>query len=532
MAVLQKESAYGFAGLPAARQLGLMIGLAASIALGGAVVMWAKTPTYSLLYGNLSGTDSSMVLESLQQADIQYKVDESSGAVLVPAGDVHKARLKLASSGLPKGSGIGFELFDKEQELGTSQFIEQARYQYALEIELARSISTMQNVRNVRMHLAIPKRTVFARKKEKPTASVVLDLYSGLNMGDGQVAAIVHLVAASIPNMGPEQVTVVDQHGMLLTNGMQSEHMALSSSQFDYTRRLENSYSTRIEDILTPIVGTGRVRAQVVADLDFTFTEKTQESYNPDLPALRSEQLIEEKDTGSVSGTAGVPGALSNQPAGEGAAGDVGGQQAGIGGKDNRRTTRNYELDKTISHTRTPTGAIRRLSVAVLVDDIQSVDENGEVTRTPLSNEDITRYTALVKEAVGFDSKRGDSINVINATFSTPPAPEPLPDPAMWDLPWVQNLLKQVLGGVVVLLIVFGVLRPVLRSLAEKGVATPGQFQGMADEQVTLGGGAGQPAGMLAAPRGVDEQIAAAKNMVSQDPARVAQVVKGWVETD
>lgn len=536
MAVLQKESAYGFAGLPAARQLGLMIGLAASIALGGAVVMWAKTPAYSLLYGNLSGTDSSMVLESLQQANILYKVDESSGAVLVPSGDVHKARLKLASSGLPKGSGIGFELFDKEQELGTSQFIEQARYQYALEIELARSISTMQNVRNVRVHLAIPKRTVFARKKEKPTASVVLDLYSGVNMGDGQIAAIVHLVAAGIPNMGPEQVTVVDQHGTLLTNGMQSEHMALSSSQFDYTRRLENAYSTRIEDILMPIVGTGRVRAQVAANLDFTFTEKTQESYNPDLPALRSEQLIEERDNASGSGAAGVPGALSNQPAGEGAVGDVGTTQiGGAGSKDNRRTTRNYELDKTVSHTRTPTGIIRKLSVAVLVDDIQSVDEEGIVTRTPLSNEDITRYTALVKEAVGFDASRGDSINVINATFNTPPPPEPLPDPAIWDLPWVQNLLKQVLGGVVVLLIVFGVLRPVLRSLAEKGAVPPGQLmagQGMAADQVTLGAGAGQSAAMLAAPGDVDGQIAAAKNMVSQDPARVAQVVKGWVETD
>lgn len=534
MADAQREAAYGFAGLPAIRQIGLMIGLSASIALGFAVVMWAKTPAYSLLYGNLAGADSSQVLEALQQANIPYQVDESSGAVLVPSSDVHQARLKLAGLGLPKGSGIGFELFDKEQELGTSQFIEQARYQHALEIELARSIATMQNVRNVRVHLAIPKRSVFVRKKEKPTASIVLDLFSGRNIGDGQVAAIVHLVAAGIPGMAPGQVTVVDQHGTLLTKGMQDEQMAMSSNQFDYTRRLEKAYNNRIEDILTPIVGPGRVRAEVVADLDFTMTEKTQESYNPDLPALRSEQLIEEKDTGPASGASGVPGALSNQPGGEGLSGDLGFQQGGATvGKDKRRTTRNYELDKTISHIRTPTGSIRKLSVAVLVDDIQTVDDLGEVTRTPLSNEDITRYTALVKEAVGFDARRGDSINVINATFNTPPAPEPLPEPAIWEVPWVQNLLKQVLGGVVVLLIVFGVLRPVLRSLAEKGAARPmiSSGQGVADDQLALSGG--QPSAMLSnTPRSVDEQIQMAKNLAVQDPGRVAQVVKNWVETD
>lgn len=529
MAVVQREAAYGFAGLPAVRQIGLMIGLSASIALGVAVVMWAKTPVYSLLYGSLSGIDSSQVLEALQQANIPYQIDESSGAVLVPSGDVHQARLKLAGLGLPKGSGMGFELFDKEQELGTSQFIELARYQHALEIELARSIATMQNVRNVRVHLAIPKSSVFVRKKERPTASVVLDLFSGRGIGDGQVAAIVHLVAAGIPNMMPGQVTVVDQSGALLTRGIQDEQMVMSSSQFDYTRRLEKAYNKRIEDILMPIVGPGRVRAQVVADLDFTFTEKTQESYNPDLPALRSEQLVEEKDTGSASGASGIPGALSNQPGGEGIPGQQG---SNVVGKDNRRTIRNYELDKTISHTRTPTGTIRKLSVAVLVDDIQSVDDVGDIIRTPLSNEDITRYTALVKEAVGFDARRGDSINVINATFNTPPVPEPLPEPAIWEVSWVQNLLKQVLGGVVVLLIVFGVLRPVLRSLAEKGAARPMMSgQGVADDQLMLSGG--QPGAMMnTPPRSVDEQIAAAKGLVVQDPGRVAQVVKTWVESD
>lgn len=535
MAVIKAQTAQGFSSLPALRQLGLMIGLAASVALGVAVVMWSQEPSYSLLYGNLTGNDSSQVLDALQKAGIPYKVEESNGAVMVPAAQVHNARLKLASSGLPKGNGVGFELFDKEQELGTSKFIEQARYQHAIEIELARSIMTMRSVRNARVHLAIPKRTVFVRKKDQPTASVILDLFSGHSLGDEQVASIVHMVAASVPGLAPDQVTVVDQSGNLLSRVNNDSNMALTSSQFEFTRKLEDTYKQRIEELLSPIVGPGRVRAQVVADIDFTVTEKTQESYKPDTPSLRSEQVIMES-SGRSAGASGVPGSLSNQPPASGNVSEADATPTNGQVSTNQRTTRNYELDKTISHTRSNLGNIRKISVAVLVDDLKKVDENGTVTRTPLNEDAIKRLSGLVQEAVGFDANRGDSVNVINASFYVPEAPAPLPEPPLWEQAWIMDLAKQVAGGIGVLILMFGVFRPVLRSLTEKGEKmhqlhiAERAAEEMGEDQLQIGGTGGQQ--RLPGVNQMENQLVSAKTLASQDPARVAQVVKTWVATD
>ena len=537
MAIIKAETAQGFSTMPVLKQLGLMIGLAASVALGVAVVMWSQEPAYSLLYGNLSGADASQVLEVLQKSNIDYKVDEKSGAVMVAADKIHDARLKLAAEGLPKGNGVGFELFDKEQELGTSKFIERARYQHAIEIELARSIMTMRSVKNARIHLAIPKRSVFVRKKEKPTASVVLALYSGHILTDGQIASIVHMVSSSIPSLMAESVTVVDQGGRLLSRIVQDDVMSATTGQFDYTRKLEESYKTRIEQLLSPIVGPGRVRAQVVADINFAMTEKTRESYNPDMPALRSEQVVTES-SGASAGVGGVPGALTNQPPTGGSTNANGSSSASAetGGSSNSRTTRNFELDKTISHTRSSVGAIRKLSVAVLVDDLRKEDAGGNVTRTPLNDAAIARLLSLVKDAVGYDSSRGDNVNVINASFYEPEKQAELPEVGLFEKPWVHNIIKQALGGLVVIILIFGVLRPVMKSLADKGsneiqTFNPAAATGddVGDDQLQLTGGA-QPA--LGAPSVGDNQLSSAKTMVKEDPARVAQVVKTWVASD
>lgn len=546
MAMIKAETAQGFSQLPALRQLGLMIGLAASVAIGVAVVLWSQTPNYSLLYGSLSEKDASAVMEALQQSDIPYKIDDKSGALLVPAKSVHEARLKLASSGLPKGNAVGLEVLQKEQELGTSQFVEQARYQHALEIELARSISSLRSVSSARVHLAIPKRSVFVREQQHPTASVVLDLYSGRQLEEGQIAAIVHLVASSISNLDPGKVTVVDQTGRLLTQNAGDRQLALTSSQFDYTRRLENNYIQRIEGLLSPIVGNGKVRAQVVADIDFTRMERTRESYNPDLPALRAEEVVEESNRSGAP--SGVPGALSNQPPEAGTtdvegAGDPAAQAGAAvangeqsAGSSSRRSTRNYELDKTISHTRSSGGRIQRLSVAVVLDDRQVVQDDGTIARTPLTDKEIEQITALVKDAVGFDLTRGDTVNVINQAFQQPQAPEPLPEPALWEQPWVMDLGKQALGGLAVLLLVFGVLRPVLKSLAEKGVKTPMRafaVEGggeVGEDQLSITGGGQQP--RLPQANQYEQQLNTAKSMANQDPGRVAQVVKNWVASD
>jgi flagellar M-ring protein FliF len=356
------------------RQAGMMVGIAASVALGVYVVMWARTPNYSMLYSDLSDRDVTQIAEALKSTEIPHRIDPGSGAILVAASRVHDARLKLAAAGLPKSAGMGFELMQEEQGFGTSQFLERARYQRAIEGELSRSISRINNVRNARVHLGLPPQTVFSRSQREPTASVILDLYSGRKLESHQVSAITHLVSASVPNLPANKVTVVDQQGSLLTDQGGNEEVVVTGRRFEHRQRLENEYMKRIENILMPFVGADGVRAQVTADLDFTITEQTRESFNPDLPAVRSERLLEESRVGA--GIGGVPGALSNEPPGTASAPEEVADATGEGVETastakpesiRTQTTRNYELDRTISHTKPSLGSIRRLSVAVVV---------------------------------------------------------------------------------------------------------------------------------------------------------------------
>ncbi len=540
MKMAMTQTAQGFGGLPAVRQIGLMIGLAASVALGVAVALWSQTPTYSLLYGNLSQRDAASVTEALQKSAIPFKIDETTGAVMVASAQLQNAKMKLAADGLPKGGSNGFEMLSEDQGFGTSQFVEAARYQHALEGELAQTISSIRNVESARVHLAIPKRSVFLRKQEDPTASIVVNLYGGRSLDEGQVSSIVHLVASSVPHLNSSQVTVIDQRGNLLTAGDGASEVGMTSTQFAYTRKVEDSYIKRVEDMLSPLIGAGKVRAQVSAELDFTTTEKTLESFNPDLPALRSEQISEDQSSSNASGL-GIPGTLSNQPPAGGTTATSGAPEASTdsSGNSSKRSTRNYELDKTISHTRLASGEIRRLSVAVVLDDKQTVDDKGVTTHAPWAAEDVAKFTTLVKESVGFNAQRGDSVQVINAAFQPIPEVEPLPEQPIWEKPWVWDVLKQAAGAIGVLILIFGVLKPTLRSLTEKGVssghalATAGAAgeAGMADDQLTLG--APRVQASLSAPQHqYEQQITTAKGMIQQDPKRVAQVVKNWVNED
>ncbi len=550
-------AAHGFSGLSVIRQLILLVGLAASVAVGVSIVLWSQKPNYQILYGALAEKDVVTVMDELQKANIPAKLDQTSGALMVPASKVHDARLKLAAQGLPKGSVGGFEIMDRDRGFGSSQFMELARYQHAMEGELVRSIVTLNSVRDARVHLAIPRQSVFVRNREKPSASVVLGLYPGRQLDDGQVAGIVHLVASSVPNLDESQVTVVDERGNLLSNRMSSRELALSATQFDHTRRVEDAYVKRVEEILLPIVGAGRVRAQVVAKLDFTFKEETQESFNPEKQVVRSEQTSEEETVGYAGAAGGIPGALTNQPPGTGqvperrpdvpvrprdAQGNEQEQLAALQppGSKSRQATHNYELEKTISHTRQPFGSLERLSVAVVVDNKQTLNDDGEAVRAPYAEEELTRLTTLVKDAIGFDEARGDSVSVVNVAFQQPEAVEPLPEPPLWQQPWLWDVAKQVLGGLVALLLVLGVLRPVLRSLAEKGQA-PVVFSGapgeaalpVGEDQLSLSApGAAQEITAQASANVYQEDLSATKTLVAEDPKRAAQVVKGWLATD
>ena len=522
------------------KQIGFLLAIAASIALGGYVLMWAQTPNYQVLFSGMQAKESSEVVAVLQQSNIGYKLDPSSGAILVPSSQLQALRLRLASEGLPRSSSRGMEMLNEEQGFGTSQFVERARYQRAMEEELSRSISSMYNVSSARVHLATPKQSVFVRERKPPTASVIVNLYAGRNLERGQVSAITHMVASSIPNLSSSNVTVVDQKGRLLSQPDRDAGVAMSDTQLQFTQKLEQGYIRRIEDILSPIVGIDGVRAQVVAEVDFTMTEQTHESYNPDMRVLRSEQVQEDNRVG-IAGAMGIQGALSNQPPGGGIAPEVATGEEGVAvaktspGSNSKSSTRNFELDRTISHTRIAPGSVRKLSVAVLVDERRSIDDEGNVTSSPLSEMEMTRINALIMDAIGFNQARGDRLNVVNAPFVVPPSAEPLHELAIWKQAWVWDTVKQVLGGMLVLFLVFGVIRPAFKDLNTVPATLANQAgSGMTPEQALAMGattsGADDIEKITTGSDDVEGQINNVRSLVQQDPALVAQVVKNWTK--
>jgi flagellar M-ring protein FliF len=540
----------GFNSLNLIRQAGLMVGLAASVAIGFAVVLWTQGEDYRPLYGSLDRLDSAEVIDILEANHIGFKIDGASGALMVADQDVHDARLKLAEAGLPGDSSVGFELLDQEQPLGTSQFMENARYRRSLEGELARTVTSIHAVRSARVHLAIPKRSVFVRAPRRPSASVFVELFPGRGIKPKQVKAIANLVASSIPELTLENVTVVDQKGNLLTTGEDDKDMLMAGRQRDYTRKIEGDIASRINSILNPVVGAGRYKAEVSADVDFTEVEQAEEIFNPDLPAVRSEQTLEEARVGDGT-IGGIPGALTNQPPANGAAPEVAAPNAKAGAgqpsqNSRKQATRNFELDRTVSYTKHQLGKVRRLTVAVVVDDRMSIDsESGEAVRTPWSDNDLERLAILVRDAVGFSAVRGDSVNVLNSPF-VDREEFVITEQPIWEKPWFLSLAKQLVGLIIIIALVLGLLRPVLKSLTSTGLKTKedekakemaalqssglDSFEGLSDETVTLTGG---DALALPSPEeSYDQQLNAIKGLVAEDPGRVAQVIKRWVNED
>lgn len=531
--------------MPRGRQIGLLAAIAFSLAAAIAVLLWANKTEYARLFSNLEEKEAGEIVEALQKLNIEHQIDPTTGAVLVPAGQVHAVRLKLAGMGLPRESGAGFEILEKQSGFGASQMMEGARYQRALEGEIARSIATIRNVKSARVHLALPKESVFVRHPKKPSASVIVELHSGRGLEPGQVEAIVHLVASSVPQLEPGQVTVVDQRGHLLNAKDNGSELYLNAKQFDYKKQVEEHLIERIENILSPVVGRDGIRTQVTAEIDFTVTERTQEVYNPDLPALRSEQTSEEQNRGSA--VQGVPGALSNQPPPAGIApetigtapNDQAGQKPEPPLSTSKSATRNYELDKTISHSRLATGVIRRITAAVVVDYQHVPQGDNGITLQPYSEEDLTRFADLVKEAVGYDAARGDRVTVTNAAFRT--ETESLQAAPVWEQDWFWPLVKQAGAALVVLALVLGVLRPAVKGLIGRGesaadgnetaesgaqdgaVVEPRQITKENEDEELL---------MLEAPESHEKRVAFAQRAVDQDPKRVAQVIKNWMNAN
>lgn len=521
------------------RMFGLMVAVAALAALLVGGWMWGHAPDYRVLYSNLPDRDGGAIIGALQQMNIPYKFTDGGGAILVPATQVHEARLRLAGQGLPKGGLVGFELMEN-QKLGTSQFLEQVNYQRALEGELARSIQSLSAVQGARVHLAIPKPSVFVRDVQKPSASVLVNLYPGRSLEPTQVAAVAHMVSSSVPELLVKNVTVIDQNGNLLSQTADGNNVAaLDPAQLKYLREVEQEFVKRIEAILTPITGPGNVRAQVTADVDFSQTEQAAEIYKPNQgsaqAAIRSQQSAESVAGGNTQ-PVGVPGALSNQPPAPATApvtapatGAVSAAASAVPAaqpvpvNSRKDTTVNYELDKTVKYTRHSAGMIKRLSVAVVVNYRKEVDSGGKVGFKALTEAEMSQINDLVKEAMGYSQDRGDSLNVVNRAFAVAEK-EAVPEVPWWkqsktyDLAW--ELGKNLLIGAGLLYLLLAVLKPaVTRFMESRPVATR-----PAEGEIGLGNGVRTV--------GYEENLQLAKQLARQEPKIVANVVKDWVSGD
>ncbi len=460
------------------------VAIALSISIFVGVWSWSKQPSYAVLFSGLSEKDGGAIISALQTQNVPYKVADRTGAILVPTQQVGELRLRLATQGLPRGGNVGFELLEDER-LGMSQFHEQVNYQRALEGELGRTIGTLTQVQSARVHLAIPKQTAFLRDEQKPTASVVVTLYPGRGLDPGQIAGIVHLVASSVPKLSTDAVSIIDHNGKLLTEKPDPLRMAgLDPAQLDYVHEIESRYTKRVNDILEPVVGSGNLRAQVTADVDFDQQEQTAETYRPNPSpeqAIRSQQISENNQTNK--GPSGVPGALSNQPpvpatapiTTPAAGGGAGGAADTPPVNTNRHSTTNYELDKTIAHVKKSVGQVKRLSVAVVVNYRMEKDKKGEAKPVPLSETELQQLTNLVREAVGYNEQRGDTVNVANAPFTE--APKSAEGESWWKDPESQSLLREfgryALYLVLAALIWLAVLRPLVRTVVPPAPPAP-----------------------------------------------------------
>lgn len=541
---------FGFNRLNLLRQIGLMVGLAASVALGVAVVLWAQEPNYQPVLGDLSSYNPQDVSGILDQSGIQYRMDPRTGALMVAQEDVYNARLKLAAEGVTDKDTIGYELLDQEQGLGTSQFMETISFRRGLEGELARTISSMRSVKSARVHLAIPERSVFVRDARESSASVFLNLFAGRRIEQEQINAIVNLVAGSVPEMNRDSVTVVDQNGNLLTGREEDAERQDMQEQYEYTERVEDRLTKRVASMIGPIVGDSRFRAEVSADLDFSSVEQAEELFNPEQQSIRSERELSEQR--AAGGLGGIPGALSNQPPGEATVPE----QAGTGEVEEdgeqqappvdirRESTRNYEIDRTVSYIRQAQGDVKRLTVAVAVDDKRVVNpDTGEVTYEPWQEQELQRLNMLVRDAVGYSAARGDSVTVMNTAFA-PEQTVQYEAPGFWEQPWFWNLMKQVLAGIVILALVLGLLRPVLKTISgggrkESGVdddGIRGSYDGLGDvgsDRALADAMGGQDELLLpGATDSYDRHLNALKGLIAEDPARVSQVMRQWVNVD
>jgi flagellar M-ring protein FliF len=549
----------------------ILMGLA--VLLFGIIYILINMPSYRPLMITMSEADQQTAMEALRTSEFKPVMDPATGQITVPSNKYHEARIFLASKGIPKTGNLGMESLKDQSAMTTSQFMEQVRYTSAMEQELARTIMQIDSIQQARVHLAMPKQSVFVRDRTPPKASVIITPYAGRSVSPNQVQALVHLVASSVPLMTPENVAVVDNQGKLITESSTAATLGLTSAQSTHKQKMEDLYRQRVTQILAPIVGDNNVRSQVNMSLDFTQTEVTTEDFDTREkgPKTRSEALSEDKN--SAMEAAGIPGTLSNTPppAPSATTNSAASTSAGAGGgvgNTTARSTRNYELDRSVRHVKNATGTMQRLSVAVLINErapTVTKNEKGEVTESkpnPYTEEEITRMQDLVRGVVGFDEKRGDVVAVVQAKFE----PE-----AVYDLsiPWykdetMQTYIKSGLLGLMFLAFLMLVIRPaVLRMLGLLKTPAELEAEALALEEATkkqlLADGELSPEDMNAIQLGegetleeikaklkpkkssismemldtantYDDKVALVRMIVAEDTSRVASVLKKMIK--
>ncbi|MGZ5716240.1 MAG: flagellar basal-body MS-ring/collar protein FliF [Caldimonas sp.] len=534
--VLPASFAGRIAAMPARAKLSLGVGIAALAGVVVAMTMWSSRGDYKVLYANLADKDGGAVIAQLTQMNVPYRMSEGGAAILVPAGQVHDLRLKMATAGLPKGTVSGYELMDSAR-FGQTQFQERLTFQRGLEGELTRSIGSLAAVQSARVHLALPNQNGFFREQQKPGASVLLTMHPGRTLDRAQIAGIVHLVASSVPEMNPKAVSVLDQSGALLTAGGDSAQAGLDAQQLQYVNQIESGYTKRIRELLEPIVGADNLRATVTADVDFSQTEATSEEFKPNQGseasiAIRSQQTSEQGGSNGGALPSGVPGAASNQPPIAATAPLTGASQplqgapsatATVGASGRREAVTNYEVDKTVRVTKNASGNIKRLNAAVVVNNRTVVDAKGKSTQVPLGAEEIDKLSALVRETIGFNKERGDSVKVINAPFKVEPVTNV--ETPFWKSPDLIDLVRAAALpaglAIVALLVFFGLLRPAVKSAFAPRLPAPGtRIDAVVDDAQTFEA--------LPAPAYL-RQLEGAKALARDNPAAVAGIVRGWV---
>lgn len=550
---------FGIPQTPAVRTLMLSIGAALTIAIMVGIWMWSQAPDYRVLFSNFNDRDGGAIVASLQQLNVPYKYSDGGSAILVPANQVHDVRLKLAAQGLPKGGNVGFELMEN-QKLGISQFLEQVNFHRALEGELARSIQAVSAVQSARVHLAIPKASVFVREQQKPTASVLLNLYPSRVLDQQQVSAIIHLVASSIPDLSAKNVTIVDQNGNLLSDpSKQSANPNLDPSQLKYVQDYQMGIVKKIESIISPIVGAQNVRAEASADIDFSRTEQAAETYRPNSPpeasTIRSQQTSEAY--GKNTTASGVPGALSNQPPAPATAPVTTSATAGASapapsssGLTQKDATINYEVDKTIKYTQQAMGGLKRLSVAVVVNYKTETDKNGKTTIRALTDVEKNQITDLAREAMGFNKERGDTLNVVNTPFAAPEkvVAEDIPLWKQADVIQTAKEFGKYLIGILAMFYIFkNYLKPTLNKITGKDQAQEEAEKAKEKEQNKLENAEEENQDEDGAVVELESKVDAhgrkqlstyeinmdmAKQLAASDPKIVANVIKTWVSNE